>query len=297
MQNQKGFVKVLVAIIAVVTLIGFYDTSYAVPAAPSSICEATADVLKSEKATGSKKEYYSVLLKILNISTLQKEQNMACEKLYAVNSEQKTILNLSEYNKRPIKVGQKIKTKMQFGGDEWFNGVFLTDISILTVSSKSSSSSVISKENKISTKLKNFNVYYSFGIDGAQQNILDTKNNSYVKDMVCESSKQYSVELTQKQKKAIYDSVISNNLMNFKNDFTENCDKKGICSSVSPLGIATLEISLNGKTKTINYKEDYANKKDKNFKKFLAVKKAIEKIISEIEKENNIEQPENCAYL
>ena len=112
----------------------------AVPAAPSPVCEITAEVSEIENiktttpplsAAPGKVEYYSVKLQILECSAYRQEGDKHCEELYPLNSEKEVILSLKEHEKKPIEKGEQIKAKIHFGGDEWFHGIFLTDILIL----------------------------------------------------------------------------------------------------------------------------------------------------------------------
>ena len=114
--------------------------SYAVPVAPNPICAIDATVLTVQKVKTNiaglgnpPREdfyYYAVKLKIQNSSVYQQEGFGSCDSL--INLDQDSKLNLTEYDKAPIKAGQKINAKIRFGGDEWFNGYFLSDIRIST---------------------------------------------------------------------------------------------------------------------------------------------------------------------
>ena len=140
-----------------------------------------------------------------------------------------------------------------------------------------------------------FEIYYSFGVD--EKNILDTKNNLYVKDLICGGlSEDYDFQLTESEKMTIYNSVLENDLFNIKEDFAENCDSEGLCQIITPLYSATLKITKDGKTKTIKYSGEYIYENDPELKKFLNVEKVIRDIISQKEKEMNIEQPQ-CGYI
>ncbi len=110
----------------------------AVPAAPSPTCEIIANVLNVEKTRtnilgqSSRQNYYSLNLDILNISIHKQEGDFSCDNSYIDSAEKSgQILILDEYNKNPISEGQKIKAKIHLGGDERFNGYFLSDIQIL----------------------------------------------------------------------------------------------------------------------------------------------------------------------
>lgn len=140
-----------------------------------------------------------------------------------------------------------------------------------------------------------FDIYYSFGV--GEKNILDTKNNVYVKDMICEPSIEYSIQLSDEEKTRIYNSITENDLLNVKDDFTENCDENGICQSVDPTSTATLKIMIDGKTKTIKWSENYIAQHDQELKKFQNVVKVIQEILSQKEKDIHIEQQTKCGYI
>ena len=116
-----------------------YSESRAVPAPPHPICVINATVLDIQKTKTqiggrgpnySYVDHYAVKLKIYNSSVVrQSEFGVSCDKL--INSEQDSILHLSEYDKSPIKTGQEINANIEFRGDEWFHGYFLSDIKIL----------------------------------------------------------------------------------------------------------------------------------------------------------------------
>jgi len=137
-------------------------------------------------------------------------------------------------------------------------------------------------------------IYYSFGV--GKGNLLDTENNLYVKDMVCDPPIEYGFVLSESEKKAIYDSIKENDLFNVKDEFTENCDLTGICMNVSPMTSSTLRISVDGKTKEIIYIGNYIHRDDPDLKKFQNVTIIIQEIISNKEKEKGIEQP-LCGYM
>lgn len=138
-----------------------------------------------------------------------------------------------------------------------------------------------------------FEIFYSFGV--GEQNILDTKNNLYVKDMICNKSKQYSIKLNDSEKNDIYSAIVKNDILNIKDDFTKNCIL-GICQDITPLSGSTLKIEYGGKTKTIEWRANYFYKNDQDLKKFMNVEKVILDIIHKKELEMNIEQPK-CGYL
>lgn len=119
---------------------------YAVPAAPSSICEITANVLdvaKKQAVIGSFVpspngeniiNYYDINIDIIGISTYKEERNIYCDENYTKNVESHdypVILHEDKYNLTPILVGQRIKARIDFGGDEFFHGYFLSNVNII----------------------------------------------------------------------------------------------------------------------------------------------------------------------
>jgi hypothetical protein len=137
------------------------------PAAPSSVCEITANVLDIKKVKTNMKGvgipprkdfyYYEVNLDILDISTHRSESfSRPCDNSYieSVKKYGGAILSLKAYNEMPIKKGQKIKALIHFGGDEWFHGYFLSPLQILE-------EAPINKEKK-ETNLN----YWNYGIFG-----------------------------------------------------------------------------------------------------------------------------------
>lgn len=154
--------------------------------------------------------------------------------------------------------------------------------------------------NKLAEELKNREVseeneiYYSFGV--GEKNILDTKNNLYIKDMICDLVKEYTIQLSDGEKTIIYNSIKENDLFNIKDELTENCDTEGKCFNVEPISTSTLKITLNGVTKIIKWSANYIETGDPDLKKFMKVVKVIQNIISQKEKEKRIEQPQ-CGYL
>jgi len=134
--------KIIIPIFILIA-IGFVgQVVYAAPAAPSPTCEITATISGLEKTRTNMEglgrpprenfDYYKVNLYILDISTYKQEGGRSCDNSYIEHAEQSgQKLSLTEYNKNPISTGQKIKAKINFGGDEWFSGYFLSDIQIL----------------------------------------------------------------------------------------------------------------------------------------------------------------------
>lgn len=144
-----------------------------------------------------------------------------------------------------------------------------------------------------------FAVYYSFGV--GEKNMFDSERVSkgydatYIKDMVCNPAVKYKVDVTDEEMEAINRAISENDFFNIGDDFTKNCDSKGICKDVSPLSTATLKVVSGGKTKTVKWSAAYSGDDEAGLKRFKNVETAIRNIISEKEREMAIPQPK-CGY-
>jgi len=133
---------ILVVSAFIIQMVNFVN---AVPAAPSSTCGVTADVLsvvKKQAVIGSFVpspngeniiSYYDINLDIVGISTYIEERGIYCDDSYTKNVEESNypiILHEDQYNSTPISEGQRIKARISFGGDEFFHGYFLSGIQI-----------------------------------------------------------------------------------------------------------------------------------------------------------------------
>ena len=137
---MKKFTVIPVLLLMMIFIVQF---AFAVPAAPSPTCGITATVVRFDMLRNDIEglgqpprkdfDYYNVTLNILNISTYQQEGGSSCDNSY-IEFAEKTgqVLTLTEFNKNQIQADQKIKAKIRFQGDEWFNGYYLYDIQILS---------------------------------------------------------------------------------------------------------------------------------------------------------------------
>ncbi|MFA6466623.1 MAG: hypothetical protein WCV71_02065 [Patescibacteria group bacterium] len=134
--------KTFIPIFILVAIVLANQIVHAVPAVPGPTCEITAIISSLEKNIANTEEqgqnsrtnfdYYKINLDILSISTYQQRDGLSCDSFDIEQIEQSgQKLSLEEYNNNPILIGQKIKAKMSFGGDERFNGYFLSEIQIL----------------------------------------------------------------------------------------------------------------------------------------------------------------------
>ena len=148
--------------------------------------------------------------------------------------------------------------------------------------------------NTSNTSIPAFSFTYAFGV--GQKNLLDTQNNLYRKDMICDPSKDYTIQLTNEELTAIYVAVIENDLFSIKNNLTRNWYDTGITIGITPLFTASLTIVYAGKIKTIVYAQNYYNPNDPDVIKFLSVTQIISKILQQKENQLRIEQP-RCGYI
>jgi hypothetical protein len=140
---------------------------------------------------------------------------------------------------------------------------------------------------------QDFELYYSVGV--GERNILDTRNNTYVHDMVCDPSIEYEMRLTESEKSEIYASVLENDLFNVKDDFTQNCNWLGYCSLMTPESGSTLTLTANGITKTIKRRGSYIHRNDPELERFENVEGVLLGIITRNKIEMNVTQP-RCGY-
>ena len=95
-------------------------------------------------------------------------------------------------------------------------GIFTLFVSVTTFISGCTQKSNIPNQVPLQ-----FDLYYSFGV--SEKNILDTKKNLYVKDMVCNPPKEYDFPLTVSEKIDIYNAIVKNNVFATQDDFTTTC--------------------------------------------------------------------------
>lgn len=118
------------------------DAPSGVVAIEGLICEITANVISLEKTRTTNEvlreppkenfDYYEVSLDILEITTSQQGVFFSCDDSYVeMVGKARQILTITEYDKNPIQENQRIKAKIQSNGDEFFNGYFISEISVL----------------------------------------------------------------------------------------------------------------------------------------------------------------------
>ncbi len=145
---------------------------------------------------------------------------------------------------------------------------------------------VLEEEGKMLPK--DFELYYSFGVN--ESNILDTKNNLYKKDMVCDSPLSFTVKLSENEKKEIYNTIAKNNFFNLKENMLPS---GGVAACLPGFGF-TLRVTANEKTKTIRWICGYPED-DPDYLKLKNITNVIDNVILQKEKEMSIPEP-RCVY-
>ncbi len=161
-------------------------------------------------------------------------------------------------------------------------------------SCSATTSSISAVVNTSAYASDDFHVEYSFGV--GEKNMLDVSDGTYIKDMVCNTSIKYSLNLSKSDKAEIYDAILENGLLNLNGNFTENCDSSGICTDVTPLSTSTLKIVRNGTTAVIKWSAAYNGGDKAGLEKFQNVETVIRGIIDDKEKEMSIPRP-TCGYI
>jgi hypothetical protein len=131
-----------------------------------------------------------------------------------------------------------------------------------------------------------FAIYYTFGV--GEKNVLDSVNNLYVKDMICDESKEYTLILTDDEKQEIQRLIILNSFF----DLEEGYEQKGnIVTVCQPSSTITLTITMDGKTHTIHREECAGGDGD-----IRSLTMALNQIIQEHEEKMEIPALQ-CGYV
>ena len=110
---------------------------------------------------------------------------------------------------------------------------------------------------------------FDFKMNGGQETSrLDTSAGEYSRE-ICPATraqiKTIPFNLSDSEKKTIYDSFIKNKIWEIHHDFTENCQPDNaswpdrICQSTTPGAYSILQVGWNGQKKTIAWTVDYIN--------------------------------------
>ncbi|TVL98830.1 MAG: hypothetical protein CV087_20370 [Candidatus Brocadia sp. WS118] len=184
-------------------------------------------------------------------------------------------LAVKKNNRHPICITNESKTKLEHMGFLWPSWIGASG-----------------EEVSESGAPFDFSFVYSFGISG--KNVLDSAQNHFLADMVCDPPIGITINLSDTEKQAIWQSVLQNDFFSFGN-FTQNCDESGQCLSISPEEFTTLSVTGNGKTHTIQHRGSYLYNDNENYLKFEEITEIINNILRSRDNFENLPSP-RCAY-
>jgi len=157
---------------------------------------------------------------------------------------------------------------------------------------------------------------YTRGFDlkvsgGPETSRLDTDAGEYSRQ-ICPAAgemqiKTISFNLSDSEKKTIYDSFIRNKIWEIDHDFTENCQPDNanfrawpdrICQSTTPGEYSILQVSWNGQNKQIAWTVDYINstKNDRELARYKSFEEDLQKVIDDKIEAMRVDFP-GCMYL
>jgi len=184
-------------------------------------------------------------------------------------------LAVKKSNGRPICITNETKTKLEHMGLLWSSWIGASGEEV--------------SENGAPF---DFSLVYSFGISG--KNVLDSAQNRFFADMICDPPIGITINLSDTEKQAIWQSVLQNDFFSFGN-FTQNCDESGQCLSISPEEFTTLSITGNGKMHTVQHRGSYLYNDNENYLKFEEITEIINNILRSRDNFENLPSP-RCAY-
>jgi hypothetical protein len=128
---------------------------------------------------------------------------------------------------------------------------------------------------------------YSFGIIGETNNTVSSEHNIYIKEN--EGARQTSITFTLSaaQMQSIWTSAMETRFFQIKNNFTENCDKSGNCTLVTPEHYSILKITGNNSTHTVIARDGYAFPHDDEYQKFKSLVDEIDRVVLTILSQEN----------
>jgi len=142
------------------------------------------------------------------------------------------------------------------------------------------------------TNVSDFRFIYSFGIGG--KSVFDSAKNTFTADMVCDPSIEVPIYFSDAEKQAIKQVILENHFFSLGN-FTQSCDKSGMCIVTSPEEITTLSVTNDGKSHIIQHRESFVYTNNEDYLRFNKITKTIEDTLYSKDSLKNIPTP-RCAY-
>lgn len=157
----------------------------------------------------------------------------------------------------------------------------------------------ISGEVNSSEMPSDFSLIYAYGV--GEKNILNTSNNTYTYDMICDPPIQMNLTPSDSELSRIWSSVQENDFFELKN-LTDACPAGSpsfdSCQTIIPENAYTLTIGANGQNHTVKLRQNYElnQGQDTDLHKFKNITTTIQSILSQKEELKNLPSP-RCGYL
>jgi hypothetical protein len=153
---------------------------------------------------------------------------------------------------------------------------------------------LLPKDVDDSTMPTDFDITYS--IDHVQlAPVLDTKNNLYTHDMVCDPDLQIKLVLSEKELERIWQSVIDNDFFKMPSDLTKRCELYDNCIGVDPNYTSILNVTTYGQSHAVKYSTALLPVNDKYVKHYEQIQSTIWSVLDEREEVKEMPKP-TCGY-
>jgi hypothetical protein len=141
---------------------------------------------------------------------------------------------------------------------------------------------------------------------GQELSRLNTNTDEYSRQ-ICPASgaqiKTIPFNLSDSEKKNIYDSFVKNRIWAIDHDFTENCQPDNaswpdrICQSTTPGDYSILQVGWNGQNKTIEWTVDYINstENDPQLARYKSFEEDLQKVLDNKIEAMGVDLP-GCVY-
>lgn len=158
----------------------------------------------------------------------------------------------------------------------------------------SAPSIIVPKNADVKTPAEDFDVVYSTDrVDIAP--VLDTKNDVFVKDMVCDPDVQVKLELSDAELQGIWQSIIENDFFRIPPDLTERCELYGNCVVMTPSYTAILNVTAYGQNHAVKYSSASMPLNDKYVRHYQQIQGTIWSILTDREEVKELPKP-RCGY-
>jgi hypothetical protein len=151
---------------------------------------------------------------------------------------------------------------------KWIISLFLLLILLLIIGF----TSVINKNNMPTSKPKDFNFVFDYGVDA--KNKLDTVNGKYTKDMISDPAVTINLKLTDKEMDDVYSKMRKINILSYSDNF----HPWGFVHH-TPFYTYRIKIIIDGKEKIISW-DDESSSRTKHAKQLRDLFNQIEEIVT-----------------